>query len=779
MKTRAFFSLLAFCALGIFSLSCARVSAQVMKPLGEMPLAGNGSDFAELFPFTLEKGLPENITNVRTWGSSPGEIDPGDALTIRQDRFIRAGKPFYYLGTNICGMGAFPPKEEAENIAQTLARFGFSVIRLHHMDTGYIWGKNSDRTLTEIDAELLDRLDYFIAQLEKYGIYVNLNLHVGRKLDKRDGFENDETIPIMSKGLDIFEPRMIELAEKYARDLLTHVNPYTRRAYTEDPGVAMIEINNENSTVASWFQLHFEPMGPPYSDIFRDCWNKWLLAKYPTSAELKTAWGDAADVLEPDALAKGTVPVLSRLGTGPLPMTPPVFIDFLTFLVDLETRYWRRLEAFIKNDLKAAAPVSGTQLLFGSWYAQSEMDYCDEHAYWNHPIFPATLPPHSTWDSSDWYIDTKAQVNDRFGGTLSRLAVNRIFGRPLTVSEYDHPGPNFYAAEGLPMLAAVGAFQNWTGIHQFCWSGDYAQNRYTSFFAGLCADPAKLVHLPACWSLFVRGDVQRGPGQYIHKLPMSKAGEIETAARLIHATTLDEFMNVLRDGSDIALAVYSGIELTDSPELSNAAPSAPVPVNSWSELPEELGSPDQGHVTNEFGELTWNFGPDQVGFFTVDTPGTKLLTGFVQGREFSLQGVTFTPGKTRLDWTTVSMTLAADDSPVPANRDSQAVLPPGRYLLAATGLQTAQGAKYIDLGEGQITSAPIYGGNEGTQPALCEGIAMNVAINGYPPEKIAASALDEAGNPKEALQISATETGSAFELDPKYQTLWYEVQITP
>lgn len=766
---------------GLFGvlLFCSTISAQVMKPVGPWPMPGTGGDFAPLFPFPLTKGLPENVTNVRTWGGPSGPLDKGDALSIRQDRFIRAGKPFYYLGTNICGLGAFPQKEEAGQIAESLARFGFTVVRLHHMDNGYIWGKHSERTLTEIDAEMLDRLDYFIAELEKNGIYVNLNLHVGRKLDRRDGFENDETIPGMAKGLDIFEPRMIELAEKYARDLLTHVNPYTRLAYTEDPGVAMIEINNENSTVASWFQLHFEPLGPPYSDLFKRYWNEWLSAKYQTTAAMKTAWGEAADPLGPNMLELGAVPVLSRLGAGPLPITPAIFSDFLAFLIELETRYWRRLEAFIKNDLKALAPVSGTQLLFGSWYAQSELDYCDEHAYWDHPFFPATPPPHSQWDSTDWYVDTTALVNDKLGGTLTRLAVNRILGRPLTVSEYDHPHPNFYVAEGLPMLAAVGAFQNWTGIHQFCWSGDYPQGCYTSFFPGLCADSAKQVHLPACWSLFVRGDVRRGPGKYIRKLPLSRAGEVEAASRLIYATTLDEFMNVLREGSDLAMAVYSGIELTDSPELADAAPKDSIPVSRWDELPESFGSPEKGRVTNEFGELTWHFEPEDAGYFTVDTPGTKLFTGFIRERSFPFKGMTLAPGKTRLDWATVSMTFVGDDSPIQAGQEAKPLLTPGRYLLAATGLATSTGAVYADLGEGRLSSATVYGGAEGDEPVLCEAVPLRVTLDGFSPEVVRVCALDEAGNPKADVPVTAAENGTAFELKTEYKTLWYEVRIAP
>jgi len=42
---------------------------------------------------------------------------------------------------------------------------------------------------------------------------------------------------------------MIELQKKYARDLLTHVNPYTKTAYTDEPAIALVEISNEERPV--------------------------------------------------------------------------------------------------------------------------------------------------------------------------------------------------------------------------------------------------------------------------------------------------------------------------------------------------------------------------------------------------------------------------------------------------------------------------------------------------------------------------------------------------
>ncbi len=96
-------------------------------------------------------------------------------------------------------------------------------------------------TRRNLDPAMLDRLDYMIAAFKKRGIYVNVNLHVARHLDARDGFVDEG--PGMNKGVDNFIPGMIELQKEYARKLLGRVNPYTSAAYADEPCIAVVEIN--------------------------------------------------------------------------------------------------------------------------------------------------------------------------------------------------------------------------------------------------------------------------------------------------------------------------------------------------------------------------------------------------------------------------------------------------------------------------------------------------------------------------------------------------------
>ncbi|MDR3108305.1 MAG: carbohydrate binding domain-containing protein, partial [Planctomycetaceae bacterium] len=82
-----------------------------------------------------------------------------------------------------------------------------------------------------------------------------------------------------------------EANKEYARQLLTHVNKYTGNAYKDEPAVAMIEINNENSVICMWGGWGgLDKIRGEYLDDFQKQWNRWLSDKYKTDAALQKAW---------------------------------------------------------------------------------------------------------------------------------------------------------------------------------------------------------------------------------------------------------------------------------------------------------------------------------------------------------------------------------------------------------------------------------------------------------------------------------------------------------
>src|SRR6202451_4046331 len=95
-----------------------------------------------------------------------------------------------------------PPKTDAPIYAAALARFGVNYVRLHFLDLpsprGMIDGKRNDSQ--HFDLVQLDNEDFFISEMLKRGIYIDMNLNVGRQFKPGDGVP-----PVrMAKGPLIF-----------------------------------------------------------------------------------------------------------------------------------------------------------------------------------------------------------------------------------------------------------------------------------------------------------------------------------------------------------------------------------------------------------------------------------------------------------------------------------------------------------------------------------------------------------------------------------------------
>lgn len=922
----------------LFRRAVRATASLVLSAAALCGASARGDDDPTMFPFVVEQGAHDNITDVRTW-------DGGAVAPAGSDGFVRvdgdslatdSGK-IRFLGTGFCFSASFCSHEKADRVADSLARFGIRCLRLHHMDRRDIWGENLEKGTTEIDPKQLDKLDYLVSRLEAKGIYVNLNLHVSRRFREIDGFPNADALPFCDKGVDNFDRKMIELQKKYAKDLLTHVNPYTGKAYVDDPGVAVVEINNENSIVASWSGAWgtIDALPEPYAGEFKALWNEWLRKKYGSSDALRAAWnskeyplGDnilknadfpenfafnAADgwKLEADAhtgyscrvlppnesglesnalefkvgkigstywnpqfwlqgiklepgkpyklsfkirstakrpcrvyvgeqgapsvklglndwfdaapewktlefsfacpatsdlarivftefqegaeialadvelreggrvgldpsvsLEDGEVPALKRNG-GSNFATPEALADFNEFLRDLEADYWNEMRDYVKS-LGTKSPVVGTQLQYGHSYAQARFDFCDVHAYWNHPGWPK-----GEWNPDSWFVGNSCMANSPTGGTLPGIGAIRVLGKPYSCSEYDHPFPNQYCAEGNLMLAAFAAFQDWSIISQHAWlRSDYFdpdpdfELQYAKPFFDMSAQPVKLAHLPACYALFARGDVQTGPGEFYYAPEISERAETDAMKNLLSGYHRALVAGYRLDPS-LTLAVYSGVELNDlglpkSPRVANAKR-----VASWNELPEKFGGADKKEYVNEFGEIRWNVRTPGKGYFVVDAARSKVFSGFV-GAPILFDGVKLEIGTTRLGWATVSLAKAKG---LEKDDVKNGTLSKGSWLLTLTGDMRNTGEKLAKTDNGGVTTAKEQGGAVGEAPVLLEGIPATLTLANLKASDVEVYALDAAGDRKEKIEVVDSADGAKVVVGSEYRTIWYEAIV--
>ena len=169
------------------------------------------------------------------------------------------------------------------------------------------------------------------------------------------------------------------------------------------------------------------------------------------------------------------------------------------FLVGLDDDYWSSMNDYLKKDLKIKALTFGTALPCAPVSVMNKFDVVDSHAYWHHPTFPG-----SSWNNKDYYVKNQSLVSDNDGGTLTNLAKLRVYGKPFSVTEYDHPYPSQFSAEMMPMLAVMASLQDWDCLYSFCY--DLSQKnpetiKITGYF-DQANNPAKIAGVPVAARIF-------------------------------------------------------------------------------------------------------------------------------------------------------------------------------------------------------------------------------------------------------------------------------------
>ena len=405
----------------------------------------------------------------------------GHFYALGKDLVLNSGddQPVRFFGMNVAFSGNFPAEADAPRIAKRLRKLGVNLVRLHHMDSSPDRDpSNAGSTLTTqpyptLNSIAITRLRRFMDALKAEGIYVNVNLHVGYTFRPAvDGVPPlpGMEMPTQSKPLHIFFPRMVELQVQYARLLLDGLK------LKADPVLAMIEIDNETSLVQAWMNGSLD---------------RCLVGEY--RAELQKQWA---------AYLKKDAPLVDAKDTA-----NPLLNDYLLFLADRDRAYLDRMKAAARGVTDALVPVAGTQVGFGGLLnleSHAGLDYQDNHFYVDHYNFP-----NRSWDSRDWRIRDTSAVGSGLAAVLN-MAATREVGRPYTVSEYNQPWPNRQAAELNPVLAAVGAFQDWDGIMHFAYVHGRNWDAQTPNSFNLNGDWTKYPNIGQSAWLFRSGAIQTG-----------------------------------------------------------------------------------------------------------------------------------------------------------------------------------------------------------------------------------------------------------------------------
>lgn len=460
----------------------------------------------------------------RAQGSSPADVSFLLQAPAGRDGFVRVkdghlvrpdGSRFRIWGINVTGNGALPPTNSAPVVASGLAQRGINCVRFHFLDrVGALIPANHQDTRS-LDPQALERLDRFVFELKQRGIYTDLNLNVYRTYKSGDGVRDAELLGI-GKGATYFDERLIELQREYARQLLTHTNAWTGRAYRDEPAVAVVEFVNENSLVEAWVQNRLlgtqtnKPSGtwhdipPSYAEALRRKFNDWLPKR--VSPEVLSRIRAEAGVAVGAPVPRLRKEQFSKAGKER-------FQSEAAFYMEIESNFFRDMAKFLREEIGVRSlliansdhghGMSGYPLTS----SMAQLDIVDGHVYWQHPNYTSDK---KSGRRSGFTIVNTPMVDDPLRSAPVQLSRTAVAGKPYTVSEVNHPFPSEYACEGVPVLAAYAALQDWDGIFWYTLAHEDPP-RIKDFALGhfdFANDPVKMSQLAAGALIFLRGDVR-------------------------------------------------------------------------------------------------------------------------------------------------------------------------------------------------------------------------------------------------------------------------------
>ncbi|MDQ2799041.1 MAG: hypothetical protein M3Y13_05290, partial [Armatimonadota bacterium] len=627
-------------------------------------------------------------------------------------------------------------KAEADFMAARFAKWGVNAIRMHKF-TGSGWaGIGDPNDATKMDPAGLDHLDYFASQLTKNGVYYGWSHTFGfapgpanrSRLLAYDEIANN--LGGNTYGLINCAPDVQDLMIERVVNLLGHRNPYTGKTYAQDPALCFVEMQNEDDIFFYSTEGALNKC-PTYKKAFTDRWNGWLAKKYGSTDGLKKAWGDAlagGETLDGKSVGIQLNPWF--FGEDNLPKQQggqrQRLLDNAAFLHEVQNDFYGRFEQAIRK-----AGYEGP-LIGSPWQApallphlynlnsDSRVGYVDRHNYFGGGL-----------------LDT--MLSQPGGGSLSS-GLQQVADRPFGMSEWISVYPSLYSAEGPALMAAYGmGLQGWDASYEFQSSGGAAA------FSGTVGNlpwgvwnadvPTQIGQFPILARMIARGDIKEGPVLSVRRVsrPQLTEGKFDFSDKVQQQGDVKTF-----GGSVPPEALAAGRCLVEF-----------TPTAQPSTFPDMTRYRQGKTIHSATGQLAWD--TDNQGVVTINTPGTRGVVGFGQGRTFALGNVRITPTVPY-----VSLLLTASDK-------NETLADAPRALLSAMARNANTGFSYFELDNRLL--------DNGKGPILMEPVKATIAVSG---RRIAAvNILDHDG--KRTGRTLPVQNG-AFTIDGSVdKTPYYEI----
>ncbi len=474
-----------------------------------------------------------------TWAFAPGDdtFSPDALLDLRslnekvagESGFVRVNSSgqfvlgngqlarFWAVNTNVGEKTASPPPPlwsqktaSLDTHARFLAKRGINMVRLF-----LPLAPDAGQSLDQPKQDIIDWMQRSVAAMKKQGIYAMITPYWSAASQSGPTWGLDDNGSSATFGLLFVDQKLQAAYKGWWKKILTSPNPYTGIPLGQDPALAILQLQNEDSllfwTLATIKGQEKEKLAGLYGDF--------LAKKYGSVGKALATWND--EKLPLDDAAKGTADLRNLWElTQPRPQGGRQIrlSDQLQFLTETMYRFKQMMGDYLHHDLGAKQLINP-----GNWVTADNIRLNDAERYSYTPgevtainrYFPSIhIGPNSGWAlmNGDQFTDPSILHEPR----EFPLSLKQVQGKPMIITESGWSLPNSHGAEGPFLVAAYSSLDGiqgfyWVSAHDEQWTPPQSANGFIPsqeifFFSS----PDILGTFPAAALMYRKGYVKQG-----------------------------------------------------------------------------------------------------------------------------------------------------------------------------------------------------------------------------------------------------------------------------
>lgn len=543
--------------------------------------------------------------------------------------------------------------------ARFLAKRGVNMVRFHCNITP------TGKDLLAIDAAERERVWRGVAAMKQEGIYVTFSPYWAGASHTKPALGYLDDSGNGNWGLLFFDVKLQAAYKSWLKQMLAEKNPHTGIPLAQDPALAIIQIQNEDSLLF-WSVQGIK--GAAKKEL-RHQFGVFAAKKYGSLEKALAAWQSAAPSADqdgPDDFAHGEAALFitweftqHRGNAG----WQQRCADQMQFLTETMRQFNRTIGDYLKNELGCKQLVNA-----GNWRTADNVTMLDaeRYSYSANEVMAVNRYYDGVHEGANkgWAIVNGDKFTDDSVLLHPRempLTLKQVAGFPMMVTESSWVPPLSHQSEG-PFLVA--AYQSLTGVDAYYWFAtseeDWRQPGSANGFMPsegkwVCATPMLMGQWPAAALMYRCGYIRQGAPVVSEQRALADLWQ-----RRMPIIAEDAGYDPNRDKSNQSKAsnVKDGVNplayLVGPVEVKyggDPSQSRVADLNKYIDVTQKT-------VRSVTGELNWNYG---AGLCKLDTPKAQGMSGFLKAAgDCKLTDVEIHSAN---DYATV-LVVAMDDKPV-------------------------------------------------------------------------------------------------------------------